>query len=138
MPVVVCTAQTEFKILLAPVEGSTARQRRLADGFWRGNVRAKGNGRGNVATAPAVGGKLSAFRKTAEIPLKTRSARIRKDSPAAGFSLCLRRPLFPSNPCLARVLVLHGVTPGSRAQPLNSKLLSGRSRAARGLGSSRV
>lgn len=52
-------------------------------------IRWKTDGKRNVATRLVVGGKLSAFCETAEIPLKPRSARIRKGSLSAPFSLSL-------------------------------------------------
>lgn len=45
-----------------------------------------------------MGGKLSAYRKTAEIPLKPRSTRIRKGSLSACFTLTVLIPLAPQRP----------------------------------------
>ena len=111
-------------------------------------IRWKTEGKRNVATRLVAGGKLSAFRETAEIPLKPRSARIRKGSLSAPFSLSLSFSfsfsplpsiLFPSLSVILSCTFSRGVTCRCRAEPLNSKLLSPQSsshRRSRRLGSS--
>ena len=113
-------------------------------------IRERAEEKRNVVTRRSrllVGGKLSAFRETAEIPLKPRSARIRKGSLSAPFSpsLSLLSPPFRilflslSLSVILSCTFSRRVTSRSRAQPLNSKLLSPQSAShqrSRRLGSS--